>query len=217
MFGMYLTNGSGSQIFGDAETTFMYWGKITYGSGSPNSAQDKLFNLPNNIPMVAFWADNSKGYPQWSDGDDHCLFLDAQWTDGYVRSNLVKAVDYSGGDMHLLIFVDSRHIPIPSTGWGLSVRDSSGVLKFHTYRPILKAKWVSTGDKGTAIPTSIGFPAIMSQQVGWVENEQDMFDMYPYAWLSKYTGKYELQYGAHGKNEGGGWGYTDARDSAKQS
>jgi hypothetical protein len=146
MFGIELLNQAGSSFLGKDATALLYWGyvDISFTANSTDTAlYVPVFGLPTSVGASAFFHCNGTQPMQ------AVLTYGANNTWNVVVDGMNRT-----GSLRAYIFVEAKHINPPS--WGLAVYSDTGVLKFHSGRPVLTIRQLGAGTGLGYKPASIG-------------------------------------------------------------
>lgn len=145
-FGISVTNPRGSVMFNDREMSFLYLGKVRFTYNAGSSTIIKPFNIPSNMPFMAF----VHGLGNGSSTAAHGPILTVR--DGYIAFTEATETQTSYS-CDIYLFVPAKAIPTPS--WGIAVYKQNGQVTYHSGRPLLQIDSfasisVTGGGRGTA-------------------------------------------------------------------
>lgn len=133
-YGAVITNVNGSEVIGEAETAYLYWGKVTVtGAGGNLAVLAELFNIPTSIPVKVYTYHNVMGQRSLLDS------VNATWR---IRTFGNPPLGIS---MDVYVFVPAEYAPLPA--FGMAIWNSSNKLKFHTGRPPVRVQGIHTINK----------------------------------------------------------------------
>lgn len=146
-FGAMLKNKNGTEIFGDHEDAYLYWGRASIGLNQPSTT---LLNIRNEIPIITFYCNTAGATsPYRMDAEKNCAFFISPGDDGYKKISSRTTgcnVPYSGG-FDVYVFAKVDRVPLPR--YGMALYSSSGNVIFHTGRPPLRVVTFQSGTHAT--------------------------------------------------------------------